>query len=168
MARPNLISQYMNADLPSIGEQKRLPFRPHPEQADALYRVINRYIFDNTLTQPDIMLGTLQKCWGQCEWLDQRQKSASWGKQGTWCRISVSDKWFCPQWFCTVLAHEMVHQYQWDIERFDRTGFNICENSGAHGPSFFAWRERFAYWGIDLKTAHGQKRWFRHQDFNKC
>jgi len=168
MARPNLISQYMNADLPSISVQKRLPFRPHPEQADALYRVINRHIFDNTLTLPDIMLGTLQKCWGQCEWLDQRQKSASWGKQGTWCRISLSDKWFCPQWFCTVLAHEMVHQYQWDIERFDRTGFNICENSGAHGPSFFAWRERFAYWGIDLKTAHGQKRWFRHQDFNKC
>ena len=62
----------------------------------------------------------------------------------------------------------MVHQYQWDIERFDRTGFNICENSGAHGPSFFAWRDRFAYWGIDLKTAHGQRRWFRHQDFNKC
>ena len=168
MARPNLISQYMNADLPNISEQKRLPFRPHPEQVDALYRAINRYIFDNTLTAPDITLYSLQKCWGQCQWLDQRQKHASWGKQGTWCRIDLNDKWFCPQWFCTVLAHEMVHQYQWDIERFDNTGFNICENSGAHGPSFFAWRDRFTHWGINLKTAHGQRRWFRHQDFNKC
>jgi hypothetical protein len=168
MARPNLISQYMTAPLPCVSEQKRLPFRPLPDETEALYKCINRHVFDNQLTQPEIVLATLQKAWGRCHWLDDRQRRSSWGKHGTWCRIELYDKWFCPQWFCNTLAHEMVHQYQWDIERFDNTGFNIRENSGAHGPSFFAWRDRFAYWGLHLKTAHGQKRWFRHQDFRRC
>ena len=168
MARTSLITQYMTAQLPSVSQQKRLPFRPSVDDAVTLYRSLNRNIFDNHLTQPDIDLYQQQKTWGLCHWMEHRQKTASWGKPGTWCRISLNDKWFCPQWFCTTLAHEMVHQYQWDIERFNKTGFNIRENSGAHGPSFFAWRDRLAHWGIDLKTAHGQKRWFRHQDFNKC
>ena len=42
------------------------------------------------------------------------------------------------------------------------------KHSGAHGPDFFMFRERFAYYGLNLKTAHGQKRWFKHQDFTKC
>ena len=24
------------------------------------------------------------------------------------------------------------------------------------------------YYGLNLKTAHGQKRWFKHQDFTRC
>jgi hypothetical protein len=158
----------MTAHLPCVSEQKRLPFRPIPEEVDALYKCINRHVFDNQLTQPKLILATLQNAWGRCHWLDDRQRRSSWGKYGTWCEIELYDKWFCPQWFCNTLAHEMVHQYQWDVERFDNKGFNIRDDSGAHGPSFFAWRERFTYWGLHLKTAHGQKRWFRHQDFRKC
>ena len=41
-------------------------------------------------------------------------------------------------------------------------------NSGNHGPSFYSWRSRFAEHGLSLKIAHGQKRWFKHQDFKKC
>jgi len=171
MGRPYLISQYMNAGLPGISVQKRLPFRPQPEEVDALYRAINRHIFDNTLTQPDITIGTLQKCWGRCNWEETRQKRGSHGKPGTWCKIELYDKWIAPQWFCTTLAHEMVHQYQWDIYRWNHLewfGKEMHTDSGAHGPSFHMWRDAFHSWGIPLKQAHGQKRWFRHQDLFKC
>ena len=171
MARPYLISQYMNAPLPTISEQKRLPFRPCPEEVDALYKAINRHIFDNVLTQPEIVLGTLKKAWGRCHWLDNRVRRSSWGKNGTWCRIELYDKWFSPQWFCTTLAHEMVHQWQWDVYRWEhreRWGREMHLNSGAHGPSFHYWHDVYQDWGISLKLSHGQKRWFRHQDLFKC
>ena len=168
MAGTSLISRYLNAPLPSRSEQRRLPFRPEPQEIEALYRSLNKHIFENELTQPEIYMHSIKKCWGLCNWEDVRQKRGSHGKRGTWCNIELSDKWFSPQWCVAVLAHEMVHQYQWDIERFSNNGFNIHEYSGAHGPSFFAWKARFAYWGIDLKTSYGIRRWFKHQDFHKC
>jgi len=171
MARPNLITQYMTAPLPSVSEQKRLPFRPSIYEAKALYRSLNKHIFDNELTMPEIRLRTLRQCWGQCNWEETKQKRGSHGSHGTWCVIDLMDKWFCPQWFCTTLAHEMVHQFQWDVYRFEHLseyGKEMFTGSGAHGPSFYAWRGIFDDHGIDLKIAHGQKRWFKHQDFNKC
>lgn len=169
MSSSYLITRYMTAYLPTVSEQKKLPFRPEPREVDALYRAINRHVFDNELTQPKVQLcSNMQKTWGLCYWADNRQSRASWGKMGTWCEIHLSDKWFCPQWFCITLAHEMVHQYQWDIERFVKNGWHIRGDSGGHGPSFYAWKDRLAYHGIPLKISHGMKRWFLHQDFRKC
>jgi len=165
MARPNIITQYINADLPTLSEQKRLPYRPAQWEVDSVYRALNRCIFNNQLTQPEIVLGQWPKYWGMCVWEDQRQRRGSWGKQGTWCTMRLSNKWYSPQWFITIMAHEMVHQYQWDINRFERydQGFDR-DVEGAHGPSFFAWRDQLADWDVPLKTAHRTRKWFKHQD----
>lgn len=85
----------------------------------------------------------------------------------TLCSLKLSDKYFCVQWFMNTLAHEMVHQYQWDIDREHRQQQGL-EPLMSHGPSFFAWRETMEYYGLSLKTAHGQRRWFAYQDFNRC
>ena len=155
----------MNAELPTISEQKRLPYRPALWEVDSVYRALNRCVFDNRLTQPEIVLGRWPEYWGMCLWEDERQRKGSWGKQGTWCTMRLSDKWFSPQWFITMMAHEMVHQYQWDVDRFERydQGFGR-DIEGSHGPSFFAWRDQLFYWGIPLKTAHRTRKWFKHQD----
>ena len=90
---------------------------------------------------------------------------------GSYCELLLMDKFITVQWFVAILAHEMAHQYQWDIyrwEHLDYYGRPMYENSGAHGPSFHAWRDHFADYGLHLKIAHGQKRWFKHQDFRKC
>ena len=163
MARPNPISSIMAQPLPSITYQRSKLYRPGIAEVVYSYNIVNRYIFDNQLRRPDIYVQShLHKVWGYCCWLDQEQYT------GSHCIIKLSDKWFCQQWFLNTIAHEMVHQYQWDVERFDRKGFNIREDSGAHGPSFYAWRDRFSYYGLNLKTSFGQRRWFRHQDFNKA
>ena len=171
MARPSLITQYLSVPLPTKSQQQRLPFRPETWEVDALYRSINRNIFDNQLTMPDIELGVIKKAWGLCSWEETRQRHSSWGKGGTWCTIRLSDKWFCSQWFVNILAHEMAHQYQWDIYRWDHQseyGKEMHTDSYGHGPSFFMWRDRFAEHGLELKTSFGKKRWFKHQDFRKC
>jgi hypothetical protein len=77
------------------------------------------------------------------------------------------DKWFCMQWFITTLAHEMVHQYQWDIIGPER------EQEGkdwlmSHGPSFYQFKDGMKDYNISLKTAHSQRRWFKHQDLFKA
>ena len=154
----------MSEPLPSITYQRRKSFRPSNADVTYAYNIINRYVFDGQLRQPTIQQRTLRKAWGYCNWLDEY-------KNGTSCHISLMDKWFCSQWFLNTLAHEMVHQYQWDIyrwEHLDLYGRPMYEKSGAHGPSFYAWRERFEYYGLNLKISFGQKRWFKHQDFTKC
>ena len=164
MARPNPIRSIMEQPLPNITYQRRKGFRPTYADINYAYNIINRYIFDNKLRRPTIHQGISRKAWGSCHWLDDRQPS------GSYCYIKLSDKWFCPQWFMNTLSHEMVHQWQWDIYRWElaEQGLKIYENSGAHGPSFFAWRERFEYYGLTLKTSYGQRRSFQYQTFTKC
>jgi hypothetical protein len=160
MARPNPIRAIMESPLPSITYQRRLQFRPSHADINYAYNKLNFYLFDNQLRRPEIVKGTRRKTWAFCMWEHEEQDS------GSHCVIKIMDKWFCPQWFIQTLAHEMVHQYQWDIDRFD--GYGVNENSGSHGPSFFAHRERFSHYGLHLKTAYGMKRWFKWQDFTRC
>jgi hypothetical protein len=166
MARPNPIRAIMESELPTKTYQRQKLFRPRPSEVVYAYNIINRHIFDSQLNRPDIYVKShLRKIWGCCSWLDRKQYT------GSYCYIQLSDKWFCPQWFYQVLAHEMVHQWQWDVYRWDHENYfdrKMYEKSGAHGPSFYAWRDRFAEYGLNLKTSHGQKRWFKYQDFAKC
>lgn len=165
MARPNPLRSLMQAPLPGITFQRRKLFRPDLAEVQYAYKLINRYIFNNRLKTPEIVLGQTYKYWGYCQWNYTKQQS------GSYCTIKLSDKWFCQQWFINTLAHEMVHQYQWDIYRWEYQNafsrpFNC--NSGGHGPSFFVWRDLCMDFDISLKTAHGQRRWFRYQNFNRC
>ena len=161
MARPNPIRAIMEAPLPSITYQKRKGFRVGPAEVKYAYKIVNRYVFDNQLRMPEIVTGITRDYWGMC------MGSFVAYPTGSYCRIKLSDKWFCPQWFMNVIAHEMAHQYQWDIDRYNRAD-NGLEPIMSHGPSFFMWRDRFSQYGLTLKTANGQKRWFDHQDFTKC
>jgi hypothetical protein len=166
MARPNPINRIMEAELPSKTYQRQKLYRPDPAEVVYAYNVINRHVFGGQLHRPDIYVKShLRRIWGSCSWLDRKQYT------GSYCYIQLSDKYFCQQWFYQVLAHEMVHQWQWDIYRWDHEDYfdrKMYEKSGAHGPSFYAWRERFEHYGLNLKTSHSQRRWFLHQDFNRC
>ena len=165
MARPNPIRAIMEAPLPSRTYQRSRLFRPSYDDVGHIYKIINRHIFNNSLRRPAIELGATRKCWAYCGWYETQQSN------GSYCQIKLNSNWFCPQWFVNTLAHEMVHQYQWDVyrwEHIDEYGRNPYNNSGGHGPTFFAWREQFALYGLTLKTSYGQRRWFRRQSFAKC
>ena len=164
MARPNPIRKIMAAPLPSITYQRRKSFRPNDADVTYAYKIINRHVFDNQLPRPVIEVKSIRKAWGWCNWNDEPQGN------GSHCNIVLMDKWYCQQWFMQTLAHEMVHQWQWDIYRWEKLerGETTFTGSGAHGPSFFAWRDRFDHYGLNLKRYHRMKKWFLYQDFTKC
>lgn len=164
MARPNPIRAIMESPLPSKTYQRRKQFRPAMDEINYAYGIINKHVFNSQLKKPEILVKQLPKQWGNCLWETYQFSTKSH------CVITLVPNWFCAQWFMNTLAHEMVHQYQWDHLRFElqTQGRDLYLNSGAHGPSFFEWRDQFEYYGLNLKTWFGQKRWFKHQDFNKC
>jgi hypothetical protein len=151
MARRHPLKEIMSSPLPSISYQKRKLYRPSIKEVRYFYKILNYYVFDNKLSMPPIYLGICRKYWGMCIGSDQKTKP------GTFCQFKLTDKWFCVQWLVTILAHEMAHQYEWDILRKQMT----------HRQSFFMWKAKLAKFNIHLKTYHVNKRWFKYQDFRK-
>lgn len=156
------LREFMSLPLPTRSEQKRLLFRPSKHLVYHTYELINYEVFNNSLPKPKIEVQShCRKYWGMCMGHTHRTVT------GSYCTIRMMDKWFCPQWFITTLAHEMVHQYQWDIIGPER------EQEGkdwlmSHGPSFYQFRPYLEEHNISLKTAHSQRRWFKHQDLFKA
>ncbi len=161
----NQLLDLMSQDLPNITYQKRLNYRTNKREVLALFKVINKEIFSNKLPIPEIQI--LPRCreyWGLCI-----ANGFTLGDDPTIsnCTIRLMDKWYCKQWLITVLAHEMCHQYQWDVNSRKR----IKEGRKplmSHGPSFFHFKDKLASHGISLKRAHGRRNWFIYQNFNKC
>jgi len=162
MFKKSELSELMREELPSIGYQKRLGYRTTVAEVEALYRIINKTVFNNKLRMP--VIEVMPRCrtyWGICF------GSFTPTKRGAYCKIRVMDKWFCRQWLITTLAHEMCHQYQWDIIGEQRLKLGK-ERLMSHGPSFYLFRDRLAKHGIPLKRHHRQRKWFKHQNLFKC
>lgn len=151
MARPHPLKELMKTPLPTVSQQRKKCYRPSVAEVKRTYNLINKYVFNNKLTRPPIKLKVCRQYWGQCIGSDYETRP------GTFCTIEMMDKWFCVQWMITTLAHEMVHQYEWDILQKDMT----------HRQSFFMWRDQLSKFNIDLKTYHRQKNWFIYQNFIK-
>lgn len=155
--------QLMSEPLPSISLQKKLCYRPSKNEVKTLYNIINEEVFKNRL--PPAKLEVKSHCrgyWGMC-----MSKGFSIDKQHSQCIIRLSDRWYCKQWLINTLAHEMVHQYQWDVYSKKR-GKKGKDPIMSHGPSFYKFKKRLAKHGIVLKHASGTSRWFKHQNLSKC
>lgn len=159
MARPNPLRVLMSTPLPSLTLQRRKCYRPSLREVYRIYRLLNHHVFQNTLIRPRITLGRPRDAWALCWGLFEPSDT------GAYCEFHLSDKWYCVQWLVATLAHEMVHQYQWEVEGWDllREGKDSYMN---HGPSFHAWREHLAYYHIPLHVSYGPARWFEQQSFH--
>jgi len=156
------LKKLMATALPPRYMQKRLLFRPTHWQVNQLYNIINDSVFHNQLRKPEIIVKPrCRKYWGMCTGDTTKYRT------GSYCKIYLMDKWISTQWMIATLAHEMVHQYQWDIEGPEREEEGK-ESLMSHGPSFFQFRDLLAEHNIPLKTAHSMRRWYIHQDLFKC
>jgi len=163
MYRKTSIIDLMCEELPPITYQKRLCYRTDRDEVIVLYKMLNRLIFNNKLLMPEIeVMPRCRKYWGMCygSYDEPTLYKSS-------CKIRLMDKWYCKQWLITTLAHEMCHQYQWDVQGIERRKIGK-EPIMSHGPSFFVFRDKLKAHGISLKSAHGRKRWFKHQNLFKC
>lgn len=153
----------MDTPLPSKTEQRAKEYRPTLKQTKAIYRLINREVFYGKLPMPRIVIRRLHNALGICEGKDGPIR-----KTKSHCTITLTDRYYCIQWFISTLAHEMVHQYQWDIYS------NIRVKRGqprhmSHGPSFYIWRRKLKKFGVGLKAnSLRENHWFTKQDTKEC
>jgi hypothetical protein len=153
------LKKLMDEPLPSKSLQRTKPYRPKMKEVRALFRLINREIFYNRLPMPKFELKRLKDCIGICAGSEGPVR-----KTKSYCTLYLADRYYCRQWFISTLAHEMVHQYQWDVYS------NILVQRGyprhmSHGPTFYIWRKKLAKYNIALKsTTLKDKHWFHKQD----
>ena len=150
----------LETPLPSISQQRRKPYRPDEQEINRIYSLINRAVFDGQMIRPSIVTGRETGALGLCLGLKPPKKRRSG------CVIRLTDKWFSVHWLIFVLAHEMCHQYQWDImgpKRQARGRLPLM----SHGPSFFQHRLRLAELGVPLLKKVYMYRWFQYQDLKK-
>lgn len=163
MTKRSEILELMEEGLPAISHQKKLCYRTNYDEVVYLYRLINREVFYNELKMPVIeVMPRCRQYWGIC--YGEHQKP--WYGRSL-CKIRVMDKWYCHQWLINTLAHEMAHQYQWDIigdYREDEGKQRLM----SHGPTFFMFKEQMREHGLALKVAHSRRKWFKHQNLFKC
>ena len=156
------LKELMLKDLPSLTYQRKISYRTSIREVKALYRLINTTIFNDRLVMPKIYVKPrLREMWGQCYGAD-----TPFSNTRSRCAILLADRWYCRQWLIMAVAHEMVHQYQWDILGPQRQAQGQ-QPLMSHGPSFFVHRTRLASIGIPLLKKVYVYRWFEYQDLKK-
>lgn len=150
----------MNEPVPEPKLQRTLPHKPTLNEVHSLYKLINVSIFNNKLSLPVIeFISDNHTHWGMCYGDAEKVKY-----RNTRCRIEIVDRYYCRQWLVTILAHEMCHQYQWDIIGAERE--QISKNRlMSHGPSFFMFRDNMKAHGITLRRQYHIDKWLDRQIF---
>lgn len=146
----------MQTPLLSKNKQRKMPFKPSKEVIYQIFDLLNENIYHGHLTRPAINLRSLT-VWGLCTGFDIPHH---------YCKIKLHKKWFCVQWMITILAHEMAHQYQWEIHGPIRASQKQMPLL-SHGPTFFEFRAALAEYGIPLKATYCDKKWFKNQNIMK-
>ena len=150
----------MLTPLPTVSVQRRKPYRPTRRQVNRVYNLLNTAIFDNQLSRCPINIAQEYKYLAYCRGYPFKTS------RGTYCYIKIPNKYFSVQWLIMILAHEMSHQYQWDVigkQRLIRGQNPIM----SHGASFFLYKQKLAEFGIPLRRRVNIEKWFRHQDLRK-
>lgn len=154
----------MHKPLPKISDQVKQSYRPTVRKVREVYKLLNKVIFNNQLKIPKIELVKRVKYWGICM---GKGRYGSPYSTGSYCVIKLNYKFYSEHWMITTLAHEMVHQYQWDIYSGKRKKQNKPPVM-SHGPSFYVWKYKLAKVGITLKRIYSAMKWFTYQKLDKC
>ena len=163
MYHTTTLRDLMSQDLPNLTFQRKLSYTATVREVKAIYRLINKEIFNNRLAIPKIAIRSrLRGTWGECSGID-----VPYSNTKSRCIITLADRWYCRQWLITAIAHEMCHQYEWDIisKYRERDGLPPIMS---HGPTFFRWREKLKKRGIPLKRYSDHEKWFITQHMLKC
>jgi hypothetical protein len=86
----------------------------------------------------------MRTAWGWCVGLEEHDRR--------FCKIELPPVWPFEQYVITALAHEMCHQYQWEILSAQREKLGLSAIM-SHGPSFFTWRKPLGQLGIPLTVS---------------
>lgn len=120
---------------------RNTPLVVQKEMVENIYTAVNNAVFNGVLTMPKIVVRdyTKKNFWGECEgW----QRGSRWGEHYT-VVIRIEKHFPNLKKLIATVAHEMVHQYEWEY-------YGVM----THGTTtFFAWEEKLRSKGIRLSIS---------------
>ena len=148
----------MKIEFPSFEDQVRLETRLTLEEFRYAFNLLNDEVFGARLLLPEIKISP------ECDQEAYCTAECDIQPSGSYCHFEFVNRSPCIQWAIMILAHEMCHQYQWDIIGEHRTVHESKPRLLSHGPSFFIKRPELAKLGIPLKRQYSRKKVFDRQD----
>lgn len=139
MKRRDPITKLMSSNV-ELEDSSSL-YYPSLKEAKFYFNLLNRYLFQNKLTSGKIKVAKLRGCWG---WFVGHENEFE---------IVMTDKYPSIKVFIMGLAHEMVHQYQWEILGAEKIKEGKIPNIN-HGPAFYAWKKNLSKFNIPLKIRY--------------
>jgi hypothetical protein len=109
------------------------------EDCEKWFRILNRELFNNTLAPLDeIDIRWRRGAHAYYEsWIDTKDPTYQYTK------LCMNKRYKSKKFFVEVLAHELVHHYQF-----------LTERKASHGESFIGWAEAFNKKGLRLVRAY--------------
>lgn len=138
MGRPNKLAQFVKTSNLLQGV-----FKPCMDDARETYYLLNRYVFDGGLSMPPINIRRVHSIWGACDGIVDNEGDFKVRE------IILNSRMPNLAMFVTTMAHEMVHQFQWEVLNPERELEGLAPIM-SHGPSFYAWRKPLNAYGIPL------------------
>lgn len=120
-----------------LSTKEQYEYETTVEDCQRWFNILNRELFDNSLPPVDEIDIRWRR--GAHAWYDYDQKNPG---QGT-AKLLMNKRYKSKQFFVEVLAHEMVHHYQY-----------IYNEEMGHGSSFVKWRDKFNKKGLTLSKAY--------------
>jgi hypothetical protein len=102
------------------------------EDCQEWFNILNRELFNNSLPHVDEIDIRWRR--GAYAYYDYDER-----KQNGICKLLMNKRYKSKQFFVEVMAHEMIHHYQY-----------IYNEEMGHGSSFIKWRDKFNKKGLNL------------------
>lgn len=120
-----------------LSSKEEYEYETTVEDCQLWFNVLNRELFNNTLPPMDEIDVRWRR--GAHAWYDYDEKKPGTGTS----KLLMNKRYKSKQFFVEVLAHEMVHHYQY-----------INNEEVGHGSSFVKWRDKFNKKGLNLVRAY--------------
>jgi hypothetical protein len=114
-------------------------FEPTLEDCKRWFNLLNRELFGNRLPQVTEIDIRWRRGTHAYYWYVFDDKDPSYYE----CKLAINKQYESKKFFVEVLAHEMVHHWQY-----------VNGDPMGHGPSFFEWRDLFNKKGLNLVKAY--------------
>lgn len=109
------------------------------EDCQRWFRIINEEIFNNRLPPVD----EIDIRWRRKTYAFYFYETDTDDPDYMVCKLCMNKRYKSKKFFVEVLAHEMVHHYQF-----------MYEKDVDHGPTFYRWAEKFNRKGLNLVRAY--------------
>lgn len=119
-----------------LHDDSELIYEATIEDCQQWFNVLNREIFDNALPPIQIDIRWRRGAYAWYDYDDTRYDPDN-------AKLLMNKRYKSKQFFVEVLAHEMVHHYQY-----------IYNETVGHGSSFLKWRGKFNKKGLNLFRAY--------------